>query len=362
MAIQLYREQLQTTPIPNSFIDRLMPDANGEFVKVYLYLLRCAGMPEGGCTVSGIADALSNTEADVMRALRYWERVCALTLDVDGGEIRGIHFSELRSESTDGTAPLGVDETGGDISFSQPMPKTQDLHIAGTQADGKALNPEAAEPEILDDEAISELFAVIQAYLGARQLTRIDMERILGWLDTLKLSRDLVLYLVESCVGKGHTSLNYMDKVALSWCENHITTVEQAKASTDTHSRLYYGVQKAFGISGRNLGEKECRFLDRWSKELGFETTVILEACNRTMSAIQKPSFEYTDSILTGWHHKNVHSTADIAALDKSFQTSGKTRRDTISPKNVRKTRFSNFDQRSYDYDKLEKMLLNTTV
>ena len=30
-----------TTEIPNQFIDEYMTNANGEFVKIYLYLLRC---------------------------------------------------------------------------------------------------------------------------------------------------------------------------------------------------------------------------------------------------------------------------------------------------------------------------------
>ena len=30
------------TVVKNTFIDQYMPQANGEFVKVYLYLLRCA--------------------------------------------------------------------------------------------------------------------------------------------------------------------------------------------------------------------------------------------------------------------------------------------------------------------------------
>ena len=30
----------QVTCVPNAFIDRYMRDANGEYVKVYLYLLR----------------------------------------------------------------------------------------------------------------------------------------------------------------------------------------------------------------------------------------------------------------------------------------------------------------------------------
>ena len=33
--------QKQVTCISNSFIDHFMPEANGEYVKIYLYLLRC---------------------------------------------------------------------------------------------------------------------------------------------------------------------------------------------------------------------------------------------------------------------------------------------------------------------------------
>ena len=40
--IQLHNDCPATdTIVPNQFIDRFMPSANGEFVKVYLYLLRC---------------------------------------------------------------------------------------------------------------------------------------------------------------------------------------------------------------------------------------------------------------------------------------------------------------------------------
>lgn len=35
------------TILSNIFIDRFMPKANGEFVKVYIYLLRMLGLPGG---------------------------------------------------------------------------------------------------------------------------------------------------------------------------------------------------------------------------------------------------------------------------------------------------------------------------
>ena len=67
------------TVVQNAFIDQYMPHANGEFVKVYLYLLRCADT-ERELSLSSIADVFEHTEKDVSRALSYWEKQNLLRL------------------------------------------------------------------------------------------------------------------------------------------------------------------------------------------------------------------------------------------------------------------------------------------
>ena len=73
--LMLQTEQKITyTNVPNSFIDNEMCEANGDFVKVYLYLLRCTlGLPED-FSIPFIADKFNLTENDVIRALRFWEK------------------------------------------------------------------------------------------------------------------------------------------------------------------------------------------------------------------------------------------------------------------------------------------------
>ena len=70
--------------VPDAFVDFYMPQANGEFVKIYLYLLRLAHSPNTQPTLSSLADVLSCTEKDVLRALRYWEKTGLLSLTFDG--------------------------------------------------------------------------------------------------------------------------------------------------------------------------------------------------------------------------------------------------------------------------------------
>ena len=50
------------TSVSNIFLDTYMRDANGEFLKVYLYLLRCTDAPDSDITMSDIADKLNLTE------------------------------------------------------------------------------------------------------------------------------------------------------------------------------------------------------------------------------------------------------------------------------------------------------------
>ena len=61
------RFQTNATLLPNDFIDNYMIDANGEFVKVYLFLLRHLDDPCSSITISTIADCLNNTENNIKK-------------------------------------------------------------------------------------------------------------------------------------------------------------------------------------------------------------------------------------------------------------------------------------------------------
>ena len=50
-----------------------MPRANGEFVKIYLYLLRSLQSGDTALDLAAVADVFDCTESAVLRTLRYWE-------------------------------------------------------------------------------------------------------------------------------------------------------------------------------------------------------------------------------------------------------------------------------------------------
>ncbi|WP_455721816.1 DnaD domain protein [Agathobacter sp.] len=392
------------TTVSDIFIDRYMPKANGEFVKVYLYLLRAIGSGNGVASISDIADHFSNTENDVIRALNYWASMGILQLSTDAkGNITALNVPVLTDNGTAGVA--GTDMTmngnvqsavGTDGVVTANAQGVGNMQGTGNAASGSAnsqfsgntalssnnadSSKAAGAPRIekrkeytLDeikvfrnDPDVSELFFIIETYLK-HTLSSSDTNLVLYWLDELHFTPDLIEYLVEYCITKGHSSLRYMDKVALGWADAGISTVDQAKDDAAAHSQIYYAVMKALGITGRNLVDSEITFINKWSGEYGFDIELIKEACGRTISNIHQPSFEYTDSILNNWRKKNVRSKKDIEVLDESFAKNRKSQAAAATDTKAKisdpkKNKFNNFNQRSHDYDKLEKLFLNSSV
>ena len=361
--------QMSATCVPNAFIDNFMADANGEFVKIYLYLLRCMNSAEN-FSISKMADKFEHTEKDIARALKYWEKMHILRLEYDTDQhLSGICLLDSNQESS-GTDPDPSDR----FPVPQFVPEETAEPVSPTvdypAADNTDVRPEYSRNEILhfqQDEDVQDLLFIAEKYLG-RTLNPTDINAILYWHDTLRFSIDLIEYLIEYCVDRGHRNIRYMDKVALAWAESQISTVEQAKKTSGIHNQIYYGVMKAFGISGRNLVEFELDFIEKWTGTFGYSLDIIGEACKRTIQAIHQPSFEYADTILSNWNKNHVHHLEDITVLDSAYQkskavsVSASPARPAAAKGTAAKNRFTNYPQRSYDYAELEKQLLNSSM
>lgn len=344
--------QTNATLLPNDFIDNYMINANGEFVKVYLFLLRHLDDPCSSITISTIADCLNNTEKDVLRAFRYWESAGLLRLEKDSdGKVSGLELlktplvrrtgSEADTPGSDPMAAAGTAETGA--GSARPR-----------KSSGKAVQLDTFRAQ----KEIKSLLFIAEQYLG-KTLTHTEMETITYFYDTLHMSADLIEYLIETCVESGHKSMHYIRKVAFSWVESGIETVAQAKERSAVYSRNCYTVLNAFGIKNRGPAAAEIEYINKWAEEYGFSSDIIEEACRRTISATHQPSFEYADSILTRWHNNNIRHLADIAALDEAYQKERSSARASAKSRPAAKN-LNNFERRSYDMDSLEEQLLNS--
>ena len=360
----------EVTVLSNYFIDHYMPEANGEFVKVYIYLVRMLSNAPVSFSLERMADSLLCTERDIIRALKYWSKLELISLDYNSEKtLCGIHIGSFSKD----TAPFsdssisensasGSYTSGSGLSGTQQITPGQSAGNSSLPDETKAKNSASLTPdrirELKQNEDIVQLLYIAEQYLG-KTLSPTEMQKILFFYDGLKLSADLIEYLIEYCVSRNHKSIRYIETVALAWAEAGITTVQMAKEASSQFSREYFTILKALGISNRSPIDSEIALMDKWMKEYGFSMEIIQEACSRTVLQTGQPSFQYTDKILTGWNKKNVRTPDDIRILDAEHKKR-KLARETAKPAQSQSpNRFNNFQQRDYNFDEYEKRLLN---
>ena len=238
----------------------------------------------------------------------------------------------------------GKQPQSSDCGMAKQQSGTPDIPDAGNSYDRMK--------RLSADEEFSALLYAVQQYLG-KTFSAIECEKFAYFYDVLHMSCELLEYLAEYCAEGGHTSIRYIEKVALNWYQAGIHTRDEAREHSTRYSKDTSAVMKAFGIMGRNAGTAEQEFMRRWFKEFGFDAAIVTEACNRTLTATGAASFPYADKILTGWKENGVRTLQDVEALDKLRQEkqakkSGAASRQT---RNTSTNRFNNFEQRSYNYD-----------
>ena len=402
------RGSLQVTMVSNIFIDSYMAAANGEFVKIYLYLLRALSHSGQPFSVSLMAEKLGHTQLDIKRALSYWEEQRLLRMEFDSaGQLCGICMLEPEEDPAGFAMPVSpaapsvsaaapVMEAVPSVTAVNPVSTMAAVNPAASMTPAGSIGPVASMapagtvsplgefssaeapaagvspvsmtvPDYTLEELaafqgndeISELFAVMEQYIK-RPLTSNDMNTLIFWYDSLHLPMNVIEYLIEYCMESGHSSIYYMNRVAISWAEDGIATLEDARIRNNILPQSYYAVSRAFGIRNRNLIESERKFVDKWTRQYALSLELINEACRRTIANAGKVSFEYADSILTGWHKAGVKNTADIEALDQKHRVRSEAalQRATAIPR--RKSDFHNFDDRPIDYQEVERKLLQS--
>lgn len=350
----------EVTILSNVFIDTFLPKAGGEFVKVYIYLLRILGDPSQGLGLEQMADCLHCTEGDVLRALKYWDQEGLLSLQFgQEHQLSQIILKDpsLAVPSEKGRAvpqnlPSGPDSSLSEISCKEAAPSSP-------KEAPDSLQPLTADRvrALKENEEVVQLLYICEQYLG-KALTPSEIQKILFFYDGLHMSVDLIDFLMQHCVGRGHKSIRYIETVALAWAKEGISTVQAAKDSSSRYGKEYFTILKAMGITGRNPVSSETNLMDTWLKDYGFSMDIILEACSRTVMQTGQPSFPYVDKILSDWMKKGVKSFQDIQELDMRHQKrrqKNQNRAQTAKSSN----RFNNFHQREYDFDEYEKLLLN---
>ena len=247
---------LGATPLMNHFISTYLPSASELQLKVYIYGLLAATYPTKEMTIQVMARDLDATEADIIRAYRYWERL--------GLVVR--------------------------VSDNPPAYSYQPV-------DPNALTGERDLKYEKFSEQVFALFGNSERIHGKTVLQYYE------WVEDMGLSEGVVLELLRYMIstrGK-HFSMESARKLAVTLSEQKVISEEDAKRVLEYNRQALEcsrRILRRFNFR-REPTEVEMEMAEKWMKEWGFTPDEILDAVNATGNAMT-PSFGYVEGVLKG--------------------------------------------------------------
>lgn len=313
------------TPVNNIFIDKFMPKARGEFVKVYLLGLKYCNSGELGVSSEVIASALHLLETDVINAWNYWdeENVIKIT-PVDKMGNYSIEFLDLNESENKRSDSIDI---------------VEELNRNSTK-------------DMLND---------IEKLLG-RPLSSKEITMYISWLKDFSFSPEIILLLIQYCVLKGKSDSRYIEKIAISWFDAKIKNINDAQSFIKKHEDKWINIRKILNYLGIKDGEimkPQEEIFTKWLNTYNFPVEVILKACDICFKRINKADFKYIDGILSSWNKEKIKTLEDIDKKDKKkVKKANYSNTQNNVNTNSKNSTFNNFKQRDYDFKDLEKKLL----
>ncbi|MBR1969540.1 MAG: DnaD domain protein [Clostridia bacterium] len=284
----------KSIPIPMEFINKYMINANATYVKVYLYgLLKC--YEECEVTNAEIAEALDILETDVNKAWRYWKKVGLVHSEKKGSLVFDIIPAEEVSLSK-------KEEKQEDLPKEE---KTQQVSMKDI-SQSMAINP-----------SIKETITTAEKLLK-KTLTQREITAIYNFMDWYAMTGEMVLVLLEYCINIEKTSFAYIEKVAASWNEQGINTLDAAVKVLNRQikeNKIQNKCKKMFGID-RSLSGTEAKYISSWVFECSMSESMIKAAYERTVNNTGKLSFPYMNTIIKAWFEKGIKTVSQIEQKD----------------------------------------------
>ncbi|MBR2781376.1 MAG: DnaD domain protein [Eubacteriaceae bacterium] len=298
-------DDIRTTTVENAFLTHYMPQARGDYVKVYLYGLKCCTLGQS-FSDDDIAAALDLSVSDVKKAWKYWEGQDAVRITSSSDDETSLEFMSLASK----------------------------LYVP-------SMTPPPAEKPRQKSRGRKyvEMFRDLEARMG-RPMAHEEQQTVLFWTDEYKFSTQTVVLMVEDCISRGKNSFNYWNTMADVYHDMGITTYDGLSdyiEKRDADNRRNKEVLKEMGRY--DLPTKPERdLMDKWFDSWGMDMETVKKAVAETTNT-RKATFSYVDKVLTAWHE---------GKSTPSFLSS--------SPKGSSKDRSMPDLEAEYDPDLLDKL------
>ena len=286
--------------VPHVVADNFLKLATGQQLKVLLYLLRCSGRK---CSEEEIVRNTGVTPQEAADAVLFWQQVNVLTPAQSFSNSSAVpNIITVQTPIQESAAPV--------INAKTPTP---------AEAPQKQnLSPSEISKIMKGSDEISELFKVAESALGP--LSHTQQNSLIWMSDYLGLKCEVIVTLIYYCLDIEKTNSAYMEKIAYSWHENDINTLNAAQEEVErlTSTREYSGkIMKIFGLSNRPT-KKQSELIAQW-KSSGFSTELIEYALEKCLDQINKVNFDYINKILLSWKDSGFTEPGQVKNAESSY-------------------------------------------
>ena len=288
--------------VPSQIVDEGLKFADGVKLKVLLYVLRNA---DRELALEEISKATGVNVTDIPEALDYWVSREVLQKNTAG------YAPKANDHQTEQEKPV-VKETKTVASISKDVEQQRQRFVVT-----KPQKPDYVftAQRLAADEDLKILVSEAQTMLG-KTLPNSDVATLLMLKDTCGLRLDVILMLIQYCVGIDKGNMRTVEKIGISWADEGINSVEAADrkiAQANHASKCFSHVASVFGMQAvGSPSKKQLDYCTKWVGEWKFSAPMLREAYERCVDSKGELKFNYIDGILKKWEALGIKNLNDL--------------------------------------------------
>ena len=297
-----------STQIPDIFFSEYLSSANGDFIKVYLYLLFLSKYDKD-IKINDLSKKLGLSLNTIQDAIKYWEEQEVLTKKSNGYILNNLQEIEL---------------------YKLYKPKT-------------SLSAEQVQKSAESQKRANAIEYINNKYFSGLMPTTWypDIEL---WFKKYSFDEEVMIALFSYCFDKSALHRNYIKAVADAWSKNNIKTyndLESYYEKQEKINKIANSISKKLGLN-RGLTQYEFAYIEKWNIDYNYPLEVIEIALKKTTSKAN-PNFDYLDKLLTDWHDRNLKTVDEIQKYLADLKKKNKNIKELEKTTNYQK-----YDQRTY--------------
>ncbi len=295
-----------TTAIPDVFFTEYLSQANGDFIKVYLYLYFLSKYNKD-VKINDLSKKLELPLKLIQDAIKYWEDNGLLIRKNQGFIVTNIQEIELNK----------LYKPKITISASAMKEINENKHRA------KAI-----------DTINNEFF---QGIMSPSWYGDIDL-----WFKKYAFDEEVMIALFRYCFNKSALHRSYVATVAEAWFKNKIKTFTDLDLYFEKEQKvktLQSAIKRKLRLS-RPFTIYEEAYIEKWNITYGYGLEIIEIALKKTTGKYNL-SFEYMDKLISDWYERNLKTPDDILKHLENQKAK------PVQPKNS-KEKTSSYSQREY--------------